>query len=106
MSNLRLWRIENNLPFHSEMSSISLEKNLENWIEADTSLIQDGLLIVGRQLRVQNGIIDLLAIDTYSRWHIIEVKREKLDDKTIGQALRYTAWLERVSAAELKHIIE
>ena len=78
MSDIGIWRINNDLPERLGESSIPLEKEFEDWITSDSSLLQEGLTIVGRQLRAAGGILDLLALDIQRRWVIIELKRPRL----------------------------
>ena len=39
------------------------ERHLEEWIEKDPALLQGGLAIVGRQIVLEGGRLDLLALD-------------------------------------------
>ncbi len=48
-------------------TSIDLEQHLETWIENDPALVQAGLEIVGRQMAIDGGRLDLLAIDPLGR---------------------------------------
>ena len=42
-------------------SHIQLEKQLEDWIVNDVTLIGEGLTLVGRQVSIDDGILDLLG---------------------------------------------
>lgn len=97
MQNLMIWNIDTDKPQRLERSFIKLEGNLENWIEHDPSLLQPDLEIVGRQLQLDAGRLDLLAIDSVGRWVIIEIKRGKLHRETIAQALDYAASISEMS---------
>jgi len=55
MSQIGLWHITDDGPKILKRGGIGLEKNLEAWIERDPSLLQIGLEIVGRQVRVEGG---------------------------------------------------
>ena len=55
-------------------SHIGLERHLEDWIVNDVTLIGEGLTLVGRQISIDDGRLDLLAIDSQDRWVVIEVK--------------------------------
>ena len=54
-------------------------RHLEAWIAADAKLIGGGLTIVGQQVRIDDGRLDLLAIDARDRWVVIELKAGRLD---------------------------
>ena len=81
MKNLAVWRIDESgtppggqapLLTPVERSHLGLEKHLEAWIAADAKLIGGELTIVGQQVRIDDGILDLLAIDARDRWVVIE----------------------------------
>jgi Holliday junction resolvase-like predicted endonuclease len=91
MAKAASWIIENQKISKLKESTVGLEENLESWIEQDPSLVQSGLTIVSRQLILENGRLDLLALDPQGRWVIIEVKAGLLDSPVITQALYYVA---------------
>jgi len=83
-------------------SDVELERFLENWIVNDVSLIGGGLTLVGQQLSIDDGRLDLLAIDSQERWVVIEVKVGQLESRALCQALYYAASLVRLDAEELR----
>ena len=87
-------------------SSVGLEVHLEDWIEADATLISAGLTIVGRQIPIDDGRLDLLAIDAQDRWVVIEIKSGLLDSGALTQALGYASSLARLSRDELKQKVQ
>ncbi len=82
-------------------SQIGLEKHLEDWIANDVTLIAEGLTLVGRQITIDDGRLDLLAIDSQDRWLVIEIKPGLLDAGALAQALYYASSIARLSADEL-----
>ena len=73
MMNLAVWSVhvqdgEGTLqqpdPHRVERSQIELERHLEDWIANDSTLIAQGLTLVGRQVSIHDGRLDLLAIDS------------------------------------------
>ena len=58
-----LWHIRKHGPQLLEADRVNYEKQLEEWIENDPSLIQSGLEIVGRQVATPAGPLDLLGLD-------------------------------------------
>ncbi len=96
-----IWEVNNQKPKRLENASIGLEKHLENWIEADSSLLQSGLVIVAQQMHVETGYIDLLAIDTQGRWIVIEIKRGQLDRETVAQVQDYASCISKIPTDEL-----
>ena len=75
--------------------------HLEDWIVNDVSLVSEGLTLVGRQVSVDDGRLDLLAIDFQDRWVVIEVKPGVLDSGALSQALYYAASLAGLGHDEL-----
>ena len=63
-------------------------------------------MVVGRQIDLEGGRLDLLALDPQGRWTIIEIKRGALRRETIAQALDYASCIAALSADELRAKIE
>ena len=115
MTNLTAWSIDRrhadgasqeSTPKRVERSHIGLEKYLEDWIVNDVTLIGEGLTLVGRQVRIDDGTLDLLAIDSQDRWVVIEIKSGALDSGALTQALYYASSMARLSTDELKGKLE
>lgn len=66
-----------------------LEKDLENILIKDLSIIEDGLTLIKNQYQVNNGYIDILAKDRNNKTCIIELKISKNDIKLIQQCVYY-----------------
>ena len=114
MTKLAAWSIDRQ---HSESASqaepkrvgrshIGLEKHLEDWITNDATLVSEGLTLVGRQITIDNGRLDLLAIDAQDRWVVIEIKPGTLESTALTQALYYASSIARLDADELYEKIE
>ncbi len=110
MSKLAVWSIEERsdengsvpaLPKRVGHSMVGPEKWLEDWIVKDVSLIGEGLTLVGRQVAIHDGRLDLLAIDSKDRWVVIEVKPDALGYGALTQALYYASSLAYLSSEEL-----
>lgn len=110
MSKLAVWSIkeltgengaETAEPKRVGRSNVGLERWLEDWIVKDVSLIGEGLTLVGRQVSIHDGRLDLLAIDSNDRWVVIEVKPDTLGYGSLTQALYYASSLAYLSADEL-----
>ena len=93
-------------PVRVGRSQIGLEKYLEDWIANDVTLIAEGLTLVGRQISIDDGRLDLLAIDSQDRWMVIEIKPGLLDSGALAQALYYASSIARLSADELYEKLE
>ena len=93
-------------PKRVERSHIALERQLEDWIVNDVTLIGEGLTLVGQQVRIDDGILDLLAIDTQDRWVVIEIKSGVLASGALTQALYYASSIACLEPDELKDKLE
>ena len=102
MKKALLWQISEGRPKRLPEGEVVLEKNLESWIEADPDLIQVGLTIVAKQMVVEAGRIDLLALDPAGRLIIVEIKRGTLYRETVAQGLDYAECINSLSSADLE----
>ena len=112
MAKLAVWNIDAqssegdykpSTPKKVEPSNIELEKYLEDWIVNDVSMIGEGLTLVGRQVTIDDGRLDLLAIDSRDRWVVIELKPAMLDSGAVTQAVYYASSLSLLDGEDLHH---
>lgn len=94
--------MDENKPSRLNLTDIPAERNLEDWIVHDPSLLEQGLVIVGRQIRMEGGLLDLLALDPQGRWVLIEIKRERLRREVIAQAIDYASCLYQLDPETLR----
>ncbi len=106
MADLGVWTVGEGAPQRVGRSGVGLEQNLEDWIANDSSLLADGLTIVGRQVRLDGGPLDLLAIDLQERWVVIELKRERLYRKALAQALDYASSIAAMDGDRLTELLQ
>ncbi len=71
MRRVGIWTITPGGPRRLASASLDLEQRLEEWIERDPALLDPDLTIVGRQMRLDAGLLDLLALDPQGRWIVI-----------------------------------
>lgn len=96
-------------PFHSSaLSSRYHEKDLEDWLEANPQVLvsDEPLLIIGRQVNTDVGVIDLLALDAEGAIVVVELKRAPNQRESIAQALEYAAWVSERDQTEIIQIAE
>jgi hypothetical protein len=91
MSPVGIWNVGADGPTKLPGAAIDLEKRLEEWIERDPGLLESGLDVVGRQIFVEAGPIDLLALDPQGRWVVVEIKRGAVRRDAVAQALDYAS---------------
>lgn len=90
-------------------ATISLERDLEEYIVKNLGQIEDGLKlyskqnITGRQFNTEVGRIDILALDKNSNFVVIELKASTANYSTIGQILGYISCV-RQNVSEGKEV--
>ncbi len=103
--SMNLWAIENGGLKEIDKSRINLERQLEDWIFADPSILDLDVLILGRQIKTGfGGIIDLLAINREGDLVVIELKRDKTPRDVVAQCLDYAAWVSNLVYEEIVDI--
>lgn len=102
MQPFGLWKIKESGPTRLQGTALRLERDLESWIEANPALLEQGLTIVSRQLRLEAGPLDLLALDAAGRWVLIEIKRERLRREVVAQAIDYASCLKDIDSDWLR----
>jgi hypothetical protein len=106
MQKVGIWHLSGDKPKKLQESKIDFEQYLEEWIETDPEFLQVGLTIVGKQISVEGGRLDLLAIDPQGRWVIIEIKREQLRREVIAQIIDYASSLAAMPDEEFSRKID
>lgn len=77
-------------------TSVSLEKDLENYLAKNPSVIEVGLKLIerGKEFDAKRaGRIDLLCKDKEGSYVVVELKKGKSGDVVIGQIQRYIGWV-------------
>jgi Holliday junction resolvase-like predicted endonuclease len=105
MSNVRLWRCADNITTELTEEQAS-ERDLEDLLEANPAILEPGLRIVHRQLKLEAGRLDLLAIGPTGTVKVIEIKRGEISSDVIGQSLHYKAALEAMKFDKLQAAID
>lgn len=69
-------------------ASLDLESRLEEWLAADISILDPGLLVIGCEVETDfGGFIDLLCVDVAGDLVVVELKRDKTPREITAQAL-------------------
>lgn len=83
------------------------EKDLEDWIAKDPSLLGTKLLIIGRQYEIETvGRLDLLCIDETAALVLIEFKRDLSTRDAVAQILDYASWLDSAEPDQIYNCAE
>lgn len=101
MQKVGVWQISEHYPAKLKPSRIDLESDLETWIEHDPGILREGLTIVGRQVKVEGGYLDLLALDSQGRWVVIEIKSGLLRREVLAQVWDYASCIATMPWNEL-----
>ena len=104
-SEIKLWQLHEGKLQDVNDSSFEakhLEKDLENLIEKNSTLLGDDLIIIDRQRDIRSvGTFDLLCIDAGGKLVIVELKRDQTPRAAVAQALHYASWLDAVDETEI-----
>ncbi len=105
---VRLWRVgtEESL---SEISraALDLEARLQEWLARDISMLDPGLLVIGREVETDfGGFIDLLCVDAAGDIVVVELKRDKTPREITAQALDYGSWVVDLSNERITSIAQ
>lgn len=85
------------------------ERHIEDYFIDNLELIERGLRLYrrgsvsGRQYKTPINRVDTLCVDRHDRLVVIEYKKGKSADETVGQTLRYMGWV-RVNLAGGKRV--
>ena len=108
MQLVRLWEVSSEKQLieipHNE---ISLEGDLENWLENDVAILDPDLLVIGRQVPTAfGGRIDLLCLDSNGDTVVVEIKKGQTPREVTAQALDYASWVRDLGRDQLVGIAE
>lgn len=102
---MAIWRMTDTGPRELAPSPLNLEQRLEDMLAEDPGMCGIDLLIIGRQVRTgHEGYIDLLALDSDGRAHVLELKRDRTPRDVVAQTLDYGSWVKDLSLEELEQI--
>ena len=103
---IRMWEVTKaNTLTELASTEIALEARLEDWLENDISMIDQDLLVIGRQVRTDfGGEIDLLCLDGAGDTVIIELKKGKTPRDVTAQTLDYASWVRDLGIEQIEEI--
>ena len=104
-TEIKLWRIEGDIPKPVSQNKLDLESRLEDWIRDDIGLVNDDLLVIGQQVPTDHtGEIDLLAMDSEANLVILELKRDRTPRDIVAQILDYASYVQKLGLSEIGEI--
>jgi len=99
-----IWRLGKN-PERISMSPLPNEKQLEDSIANDISILDPNLLVIGRQVPTSYGkFVDLLTMDADGKLVVIELKRDRTPRDVIAQVLDYGSWVRELVDEDIAQI--
>ncbi len=97
---------ENEDTMIAPFTSVSLEKDLRDYLANNISIIEPDLTLIQKEYPTNEvGNIDLLCKDKNGRKIVIELKKGRETDKVVGQTLRYLGWISKNQDSNAKAII-
>jgi hypothetical protein len=104
--NVRVWQVTTgDRLIEVDTSRLDFEERLENWLADDIGILDENLLVIGRQVSTSfGGFIDLLCIDSQGDLIILELKRYRTARDVVAQALDYASWVVELSCEQISEI--
>lgn len=105
---MAIWKITDTGPIKVEETKFQkegiLEEKLEDWVVQIPEVLDEPLLIIGRQVMIPEirDRLDILALDTQGNAVVIELKRGKLKDPVDIQGLRYASYISKWGFQDLE----
>ena len=89
------------------VAKMETEEALEDFIFRDVAILNDGWLIIGRQVATDFGkFIDLLAVDETGSLIVIELKKDQTPREVVAQAIDYAAWVQNLTSDRIADIFQ
>ncbi len=103
---IALWRLGDRLS-RIGFSSIDTENHLEQLLVEDITIVDSGLLLIGRQVPTSYGkFIDLLALDADGNLVVMELKRNRTPREVVAQLLDYGSWVRDLEDEDIAGIFD
>ena len=108
MQQVRLWEITPDRKLLQIPARHSgLEQWLEDWLASDISVLDPGLMVIGKQVVTGfHGRIDLLCIDRNGDLAVVELKSGRTPREVTAQALDYASWVKDLEFDEVVNIAD
>lgn len=106
--DVRLWHVNETGSLEEiRKSRLDSEQKLENWIETDINVLDEDLLVIGRQIETDYGHwLDFLCMNSQGDLVVVELKRDRTPRDVTAQALDYASWVENLSADRVRAIAD
>lgn len=102
--NHSIWTLDSDYRALKQIG-LNTESELEDLIETKPEVIDENLMIIGRQVvTVNQGKIDLLGINVEGTIIVIELKRDKTPREVVSQILDYASWIVELTSNDISDI--
>ena len=81
------------------------ERTLEDLLVGNPEILMPGLEMVGRQLPINNGNLDLLGVDRDGQLVVFEIKRDNASRSAVAQVIDYCSYLDTLEINQLSELI-
>ena len=99
--DVSVWRIDEGLN-PVPLKGMDYERDLQEILAADLSIIDPGLMVIGREVVTAYGQrIDILAIDSEGTLVVLELKRDTTPREVVAQLLDYGYWIRDIKSDEI-----
>ena len=98
----KVWRVDADRPEQLNAVRLGEEKRLEDWLCRDVALLSDNLLVIGRQLSMGSGTLDLLAVDDEANLVVVELKRDRTPRDVVAQTLDYASCIQDLGREDIE----
>jgi hypothetical protein len=103
---LGIWRINGPVQ-RLRPTSLDAEERLEKLLHEGLGLLDDELLVLGRQVQTDFGKrIDLLGLDIQGNIVVVELKRGRSPRDAVAQLLDYGSWVRQLSRDRIDQVFE
>lgn len=104
---MRIWRIDGQNPRPLPAVALPTERELQEFLAKDPSLLGTALLVIGSEVVTPFGKrLDLLAVDVDGNLHVLELKRDRTPREVVAQVLDYGSWVSTLSREDVIDIAE
>ncbi|MDY3014430.1 MAG: endonuclease NucS [Evtepia sp.] len=98
-----LWSLGQNKPL--DTASLLSERELEDVLQDNISLLNPDWLVIGRQVATPNGkYLDLLCIDRDADLVVVELKRDLTPREVTAQVIEYASYMAEKQPEEIAQI--
>ena len=98
----KVWRVDLDRPQELKPGRLDEERRLEDWLCRDVGLLSDTLLVIGRQISMDGGTLDLLAVDENANLVVVEIKRDRTPRDVVAQTLDYASCIHDFGREEVE----